>query len=101
MREFCNLAAGNIKRFILDNSPDKSDATIGLPKSEPTYDRGAAALKEVMEANFTDSWVYRLGDAELMCFSSGKVFDWKALDFLSTSDLSSVVISDGGEINFL
>jgi len=106
VREYCNLTAGAIKlglqQFYTVGTNKDDEFVVNLP------DQQVGKIQHSLEQNVnaenktvSDCWRFNHGGEFLICASRIEIINLEATKKLCEADLSSVLVSDNGDIEFL
>jgi hypothetical protein len=101
VREYCNLTAGAIKRGLDHVNSDGGGYIVNLPYQTPAFDNVTNLSKGVDRDLVKDCWAYRLNGQELICVTEIEVLDWRLIGGLTDVDMSSLIVTDDGLVEFL
>ena len=104
IREYCNLTAGAIKQGLERVSERDISADgyiVNLPHETPAYDKIGKLTRTVEQDSVRDCWAFKLNGQELVCATRIEIVDWASIGKITEMDLSSLLVSDDGNVEFL
>ena len=95
MREYCNLTAGSMKRWLQNPGAENVSYQVSLPHKKAAY--SDVKLAEELP----QSWSLAIGGCEVICVSNVTVFHPESLQFLADPQLEATIRRHGDPSNLI